>query len=109
MYSGNFSGKEDLASSFQIDPADLESCRILFAAYHNEDYEGYAMVIFSKEGKLYEVNGSHCSCNGLEGQWSPEETSIDALKMRRYERGDLQVDLAKFLVDFIFEEDCLEN
>jgi len=109
MYFGNFSDKEGLMASFEIQESDLEGCRILFAAYENESYEGYAMVIFAKDGKLYEVNGSHCSCHGLEGQWTPEETSLEALKMRDYSYGGLQHDLSKFLVDFLFEEDVLKN
>lgn len=109
MYLGNFNNKQDLMSNFEINESDLEGVRILFAAYENESYEGYAMVIFSKDGKLYEVNGSHCSCNGLEGQWQPEETSLEALKLRNYSYGEMQHDLEKFLVDFIFEEDVLKN
>jgi hypothetical protein len=109
MYLGNFNNREDLMSNFEIADADLEGCNILFAAYENESYEGYAMVIFSKDGKLYEVNGSHCSCNGLEGQWSPEETNLEVLKLRNYSYGNMQHDLAKFLIDFIFEEDVLKN
>jgi hypothetical protein len=109
MYLGNFADKESLMSNFEIDESVLEGCRILFAAYENESYEGYAMVIFSKDGKLYEVNGSHCSCNGLEGQWSPEETCLEALKKRNYSYGGLQHDLEKFLIDFVFEEDVLKN
>lgn len=31
---------------------------------------------------LYEVNGSHCSCYGLEGQWEEEETTVEALAYR---------------------------
>ncbi len=109
MYLGNFTNREDLMSNFNISDADLEDVRILFAAYENESYEGYAMVIFSKDGKLYEVNGSHCSCYGLEDQWKPEETNLEVLKLRKYNYGELQQDLTKFLVDFIFEEDVLSN
>jgi hypothetical protein len=36
-------------------------------------------VIYEKDGQLYEVHGGHCSCYGLEGQWSPEETSKEYL------------------------------
>jgi len=52
---------------------------LLFASYGGGSYEGDAFVLFRKDGKLFEVNGSHCSCYGLEGQWGPEETSIEAL------------------------------
>jgi len=36
-------------------------------------------VLFKRGGKLYDVNGSHCSCFGLEDQWLPEETTVAAL------------------------------
>ena len=52
---------------------------LLFASYGGGSYEGDATVVFRRDGKLYEVSGSHCSCYGLEGQWEPEETSIAAL------------------------------
>lgn len=61
---------------------DLKGAEILVAAYENEGYDGTAMVVYIKDGKLFEVNGGHCSCHGLEGQWSPEETSLAALEMR---------------------------
>ncbi len=56
--------------------------QLVFAAYGGEACEGVAMVVFKKGRKLYEVNGSHCSCFGLEGQWTPEETSKAALQIR---------------------------
>lgn len=55
---------------------------MLFASYEYADYAGDAFVLFRKDGKLYEVNGGHCSCYGLEGQWEPEETTIEALEHR---------------------------
>ena len=39
-------------------------------------------LLKDKDGKLYEVHGSHCSCYGFEGQFQLEETSVDALKFR---------------------------
>lgn len=59
-----------------------KNIKVLLASYAYENYEGDAFVLFRRDGKLYEVNGSHCSCYGLEGQWSPEETSIEALRKR---------------------------
>ena len=55
---------------------------IIFAAYGGGGYDGVALVVYERDGKLFEVNGSHCSCYGLEDQWSPEETSKGALEMR---------------------------
>ena len=82
MYIGNFSNKEDVASRFAIDLKSVEDCNILLAWYGYGSYDGSAFVLFECDGKLYEVNGGHCSCYGLEGQWSPEETSVEALKAR---------------------------
>lgn len=60
---------------------------VLFACYSGEGYEGYAVVIFKGEdGKLYEVEGSHCSCNGLEDQWLPGEVTWESLKLRLTDR-----------------------
>lgn len=82
-YFGNFKTLEDVKERFEAKdegfPTDQE---ILFAAYADGDYSGDAKVIYYKDKKLYEVNGSHCSCMGLEGQWEPEETSWAAIAMR---------------------------
>lgn len=55
---------------------------ILFASYGEDNYSGDAWVLFEQDGKLYEVNGSHCSCYGLEGQWCPEEVSLKEIENR---------------------------
>lgn len=81
-YFGEFEDKQSIAEAFRIKINELEGCDILFASYEYENYSGYSIVVFSKDGQLYEVDGSHCSCRGLEGQWQPEETSVAALKMR---------------------------
>lgn len=108
MYLENFSQKEDIAKEFEIDVSDLEGCRIVFAAYKYEDYSGSALVLFMKDGKLYEVNGSHCSCYGLEGQWSPEETFIEALKMRDVSSYGFDRNLEELFIDVVFEKEVLE-
>jgi hypothetical protein len=61
---------------------EFKGAEILLASYGTPSYEGYAFVLFRRDGKLYEVNGSHCSCYGLEGQWDPEETTTEALRHR---------------------------
>ena len=55
---------------------------LLFASYGGGSYEGDAVIIWERNGQLYEAHASHCSCYGLEGQFSPEETSLGALAMR---------------------------
>ncbi len=79
-YYDNWSHREDIALEYKgVDiPKDEE---IVYAGYTYEDYEGSAIVVFVKDGVLYENNDSHCSCNGLEN-WGPEETSAGALFMR---------------------------
>ncbi len=72
--------KQGLMDDFEITEEELRGCRILFAYYLYESYEGDAYVLFKKDNKLYEVNGSHCSCNGLEDQWEPEEMDIKEIE-----------------------------
>lgn len=77
-----FSGKQSIIDEFAIKSEELDGLDIIYAAYEYFPYEGDAHVIFSKENKLFEVVGSHCSCNGLEYQWKPEETTLNALLAR---------------------------
>lgn len=82
--SGNYHGTgiEGLKADFEIDDDALVEVEILLASYTYESYSGEAFVLFKRDGKLWEVNGSHCSCYGLERQWEPEETSIEAIERR---------------------------
>lgn len=75
VYHELFSCKEDIASNFQIALSDIEDLEILYAFYEYEDYSGSATVFYydPKYQSYFEVRGGHCSCYGLEGQWSPEE------------------------------------
>ena len=63
-------------------PDTYKDVNILLASYGNANYSGDAFVLFEQNGKLFEVNGSHCSCYGLEGQWNPEEISLLELENR---------------------------
>ena len=83
VFVGDFYTVEDIIDEFLISPDDLNGATIIFASYLYECYKGSAFVLFERDGKLYEVNGSHCSCYGLEGQWEPEETSVAAVRMRK--------------------------
>lgn len=73
--------REPDAPSVEEKP-EFAGVEILLASYGTPSYEGYAFVLFRRDGKLYEVNGSHCSCYELEGQWEPEETTVEALRHR---------------------------
>ena len=91
-YFGSFSDRLSVADAFynrtyrkdfappEGFPADDD---ILFASYGGDAYDGDAVVIYERDGTLYEVHGSHCSCYGLEDQWEPEATTWAALAMRQ--------------------------
>lgn len=78
-YYDQWSSHEDVSRDYgENTPTDAE---IVFAGYTYEDYSGSALVVWQRDGKLFENNDGHCSCYGLEN-WSPEETSREALLMR---------------------------
>ncbi len=71
-------------------PAD----RILFATYGDfdsgteSDYSMCCHIIGQNEdGSLFYIYGSHCSCMGLEGQWEPEPTTKEALRVFKWTTG----------------------
>lgn len=72
---------ERVLQDFDAHPED-RNIEILLADYSYESYEGSAWVLYRKDGKLFEVNGGHCSCYGLEGQWEPEETTVESIQHR---------------------------
>lgn len=84
VFFEDFENREEVEDQFRIKLSP--SIKILFAFYENESYEGEAFVLFKENGILYEVNGAHCSCDGLEDQWEPEETTKDSI-MHRLEKG----------------------
>ena len=98
MFYGMFDNKADICRQFDVEETTLEGCTILFAAYDGE-YECEALVVYRHKRKLYEVNGNHCSCYGLEGQWEPEETSVEALR-HRIEKGTLGYFLGGYTASF---------
>ena len=91
IFLGNWEDEQDIINDFELEPNALNGAFVLLAEYTTGGYEGSAFVLFERDGQLYEVNGSHCSCMGLEGQWSPEETSDTAL-VHRIKNGNLGSD-----------------
>lgn len=79
LYLNDFSSKQDVIESYQVSPEEFDGVEIILADYTYMDYSGSSFVLFEKDDKLYEVNGSHCSCFGLEGQWEPEEVLLEEL------------------------------
>jgi hypothetical protein len=83
MFINDWSDLEGMLRDFQVDRANTNIREVLFASYTYEDYNGDAYVLYlAYDGKYYEVNGSHCSCNGLEGQWEPEEANLTEMYHR---------------------------
>lgn len=83
IYEGLFDGPEKLCKEFSIPRATLDEYEVLYAWYEYEEYAGDSFALLRKDDGLFEVNGSHCSCYGLEGQWDPTRTTKDALLMRK--------------------------
>lgn len=111
-----FDSIEDVESNWAGE-GSLNGAVVIAAIYTQESYEGSAMCVFRKDGKLYEVHCSHCSCNGLDS-WSPEETTYEALVDRLEKTVDYQVErfgddfsraLMKGLLDEMFDREVLGN
>jgi hypothetical protein len=77
VYFDIFSNWGDVQNNFIMSEPEPE---VLFAAYEYENYSGEALVLFKRDDKLWLVDGSHCSCHGLEGQWVPEESSPEVVQ-----------------------------
>lgn len=78
IFLHDFEGKSEteVMESFSAIHTDE---KIIIASYTYEDYSGSAYVLFTKQGKIYEVTGGHCSCYGLEDQWEPTEVCLPEL------------------------------
>ena len=88
--AASFAGERWGSSLKAEDAVELipEPEEVLVAVNHQEDYEGDAWVVFRNGGKYYTVEGSHCSCYGFEGQWSPEEYPDAASLLAALSKGD---------------------
>lgn len=77
--------KEKIVADFEIAEETLRDTAILIAYMSEGSYgcDSDAFIVFRKDGVLYEVQGSHCSCFGFEGQWEPDPLeSIEAVLKR---------------------------
>lgn len=84
VFFDQFDNINDVLREFSITEKELNGCEIVFAYYTYEDYSGDALVVLRDpcNGMFYEVNGCHCSCYGLDGQWDMEETTLDVMMQR---------------------------
>ena len=78
-YFGIFSNYQEMMDEWEN--ANVKEEEVVFASYDISMYEGEAICVFVRDGKIYEANDYHCSCGGLEN-WEEEETSIGALLLR---------------------------
>lgn len=89
VYQRDWAGEgwEGVMSSFSVpeEKRDVPD-EVLAAIYTYEDYSGDAWVVYMCDGGVYEVNGSHCSCYGLEEQWRPEGPHDPAVFLECLER-----------------------
>lgn len=93
VYLQEFTSLRDIEEQYEAKlPDDIE---IRLAWYGYGCYCGSSIVIYVQDGEIYEVNGGHCSCYGLEGQWRPEKTTVAALKMRSMHKFDEEYDGGK--------------
>ena len=99
-------GFEGMKIDFEIKGDEYDDINVIVGYYNYEDYEGDAMVIFEHKDKLFTVEGGHCSCYGLEGQWNPDEITIDYLNHRALNglfayRDDYDNEIKKHLKEYI--------
>ncbi len=77
VYFQDFNSWEEVKKQYATDMPEPD--KVLYAQYLYEDYLGDSDVAYMNGGKYYLVHGSHCSCNGLEGQWEPTEYATKEL------------------------------
>lgn len=86
--------EEDVQKVIDEEFKDIEW---LFGHYDYECYSGDATVFFKRNGEYFEVGGGHCSCYGLEDQWTPEPSSREAIIARSEADNAYAKELAEFL------------
>ena len=85
-YEEGFKDWVEVQEEFKIDTPEPEE--VLLAVYDLHCYEGYAVVFYREGDKYFEVQGSHCSCYGLEGQWDVEECGDKKMFIKALQRRD---------------------
>ena len=80
-YLGSWGDLEDVERDYQVDLKDeLAGGEMLIAWYGSGDYSGGSFVFYRKFDGTYWVDECHhCSCNGVEGGWSPCEVQPEEL------------------------------
>jgi hypothetical protein len=71
IYRELFSSWADVQKEFATTMPEPD--RVLMAYYGYESYSGEAGVVYQNGTSYYVVMGGHCSCHGLEDQFTPTE------------------------------------
>jgi hypothetical protein len=77
--------KTHLVNEYTADPDIVDDLEVLIGYESVGDWGCDSSSFFllrDKDGNLFEVHGSHCSCYGFENQFTLEPTTIEALKFR---------------------------
>jgi len=94
LYLEDYKGKtkieliSSLIEDFEVKREVIERFHILIAyksvGSYGCDSSAWILLKNKKTKELFEVNASHCSCYGFEGQFEPEETNLDYLKSDKF-------------------------
>ena len=78
--------RDHIVCSFEIEEKELDGFEILVAyeSVGSWGCDSSNFFLLRTDGVLYENHGGHCSCNGFEGQWAPEETAVDYLLSEKF-------------------------
>lgn len=85
VYLERFASWDAVSSEFGAGDWDSRTINTVepehvFAAYDQECYEGSALVVYKDATGYHSVEGSHCSCYGLEDQWKPHDETRDTIR-----------------------------
>lgn len=80
IYQDIFGEWKDVQEQYQME--EKEPDEVLVAYYGYESYSGNSVVMYRNGTSYFIVEGSHCSCYGLEGQWNPEEYNSKELFLK---------------------------
>ena len=80
--------REHIATEYEFSKDELSKYQILIAYESVGDYgsdsSSFFLIRDKKTKQLFDVHGSHCSCYGFEGQFEPQETSLEYLKSDKF-------------------------
>lgn len=73
--------REHIVRNYEITDGELDKYKLLIVHEAEDCYEGDSHLLLQdkESGKLYANYAGHCSCYGYEGQFKPEETTIEFL------------------------------